>query len=95
MDSRYFMWDNLSTHCAPLIHQTVEGTYMHNIIWRPPYRPRDAPIEYRFCNLITGLQNRIFNIKNTVDLIQGIQKVVANLRGFNDIFASGFALVGY
>jgi transposase len=65
----------------------VEGTYMHNIIWRPPYRPQDAPIEYVFYNLITGLQIRTFNIENTVDLIQGIQNVVANLRGFNDIFA--------
>ena len=24
-DSRIFLWDNLVSHCAPMIHQTVEG----------------------------------------------------------------------
>ena len=89
--SRIFLWDNLSSHCAPLIHQTVEGTFNHLIIRRPPYRPRDAPIEYVFCQLISGLQRRTFDVENLVDLIQQIQNVITNLNGFNNLFGS----IGY
>ena len=86
--NRVFLWDNLSSHCAPLIHQTVEGTFNHQIVRRPPYRPRDAPIEYVFCQLITGLQLCTFNINNLVDLVQQIQFVITNLNGFNNLFGS-------
>ena len=85
---RIFLWDNLSAHCAPLIHQTVEGNYNHMIIRRPPYKPRDAPIEYVFCQMIQGLQRRTFEVENIPELMMAIQNVVMNLRGFNNLFGS-------
>ena len=85
-NSRIFLWDNLSSHCSPIIHQTVEGDFGHLIIRRPPYKPSDAPIEYIFCSLVQELQNRTFNTNNLVELIQSIQNVVANLSGFDNTF---------
>ena len=85
-ESRIFMWDNLSAHCAPIIHQTVEADFGHVIIRRPPYMPCDAPIEYVFCQLVVGLQSRTFDLANLADLINVIQSVVTNLNGFDNIF---------
>ena len=85
-DRRVFLWDNLASHCSPIIHQTVEGTYNHLIIRRPPYKPSDAPIEYIFCSLICELQSRTFEFNNLAELIHAIQVVVTNLNGFNNTF---------
>ena len=85
-ESRIFLWDNLSSHCSPIIHQTVEGQYGHTIIRRPPYKPSDAPIEYIFCQLVSELQSRTFQLNNLVELIHAIQVVVTNLNGFNNTF---------
>ena len=85
-ESRIFLWDNLASHCAPMIHQTVEGTWGHLIIRRPPYMPADAPIEYIFCQLIVGLQSRTFYMNNLADLVNQIQNVVTNLNGFDNTF---------
>ena len=84
--SRVFLWDNLTSHCSPIIHQTVEGEFEHLIIRRPSYKPSDAPIEYVFCNLMQELQTRTFEVNNLVQLVQAIQNVVANLGGFNNTF---------
>ena len=70
--SRIFLWDNLSSHCSPIIHQTVEGQFGHTIIRRPPYKPADAPIEYIFCQLMHELQSRTYDCNNLVELIQQI-----------------------
>ena len=85
-NSRVFLWDNLRSHCTPLIHQTVEAEYGHMIIRRPPYKPSDAPIEYIFCTLICELQSRTFDMNNLNELIHSIQLVVTNLSGFNNTF---------
>ena len=85
-NSRIFLWDNLSSHCSPIIHQTVEGEFGHLIIRRPPYKPADAPIEYIFCQLVQQLQLRTFEMNNIVELIQAVQNVVAILGGFNSTF---------
>ena len=85
-NERIFLWDNLSSHCSPLIHQTVEGNFGHIIIRRPPYKPSDAPIEYIFCQLIVGLQFRTFQLSNIPDLMHAIQVVVTNLKGFDNLF---------
>ena len=84
--SRVFLWDNLSSHCSPIIHQTVEGDFGHLIVRRPPYKPSDAPIEYIFCSLICELQSRTFTTNNVNELIHAIQLVVANLSGFDNTF---------
>ena len=85
-DSRIFLWDNLASHCAPMIHQTVEGQWGHLIIRRPPYMPADGPIEYIFCQLIVELQSRTFFMNSVVELVHEIQNVVTNLHGFDATF---------
>ena len=84
--SRIFLWDNLSLHCSPIIHQTVEGTYNHLIIRRPPYKPSNPPIEYVFCSLVSELKSRTFQFDNLPQLIHAIQVAVTNLNGFNNTF---------
>ena len=84
--SRVFLWDNLSSHCSPIIHQTVEGEFGHLIVRRPPYKPSDAPIEYIFCALICDLQNKTFQTNNLVELIHAIQISVQSLRAFDNTF---------
>ena len=84
--SRVFLWDNLSSHCSPIIHQTVEGEFGHQIVRRPPYKPSDAPIEYFFCSLICDLKNRTFHTNNLNELVHAIQVSVTNLKGFNNTF---------
>ena len=83
---RVFMWDNLSSHLSPIIHQTVEGNFNHLIVRRPPYKPSDAPIKYVFCSLICELQHRTFQHDNLNELIHSIQIVITNLQGFNNTF---------
>ena len=85
-ESRIFLWDNLSSHCSPIIHQTIEGEFGHTIIRRPPYKPADAPIEYVFCQLVHELQSRTFDINNVPELINAIQNIVASLNGFDNTF---------
>ena len=85
-DSRIFLWDNLASHCAPMIHQTVEGHWGHLIIRRPPYMPADGPIGYIFCQLILQLQSRTYFLNNTAELVHEIQNVVTNLQGFDATF---------
>ena len=85
-DSQIFMWDNLSSHCSPIIHQTVEGRFNHLIIRRPPYKPSDAPIEYVFCSLICELKQQTFQFDNLAQLIHAIHVVVTHLNGFDSTF---------
>ena len=85
-DRRVFMWDNLSSHCSPIVHQTIKGTYNHHITRCPPYKPSDAPIKYIFCSLISELKIRTFEFSNLNELIHAIQVVVTSLTGFDNTF---------
>ncbi|KAL7552297.1 hypothetical protein ACHAWF_015527 [Thalassiosira exigua] len=53
-DHRVLMWDNLISHHANYVHQTVlgrPGPPRFSIIARPQYHPKIAPIEYKICDL--------------------------------------------
>jgi hypothetical protein len=86
---KYFLWDNLGSHLAPLVYQTVQGRPggMFDIILRPPYKPQWGPIEYVFCQLADRLRDRIFQIHTLADLRQQILIVSAQLSGFDGTFA--------
>lgn len=50
---KFFMWDNLSVHRTDQVMATVENRasrqdHRFNVLFRPPYRPDVAPIEYIF-----------------------------------------------
>ena len=53
-DHRILMWDNLISHHAAYVHQTVvgrPGPPRFSIIARPQYHPKIAPIEYKICDI--------------------------------------------
>ena len=61
---RYLMWDNLSVHGTGLVRQTVEmrpsrPQYRFEIVPRPPYRPKYAPVEYMFCEISARLTHMV------------------------------------
>ena len=50
---KYFMWDNLRVHTTPMVTATLElretrDDFAFVPIYRPPYQPKVAPIEYIF-----------------------------------------------
>lgn len=94
---RWLMWDNLTSHGSPLVHQAVEGRPSANefgIIPRPPYQPKFGPIEYIFCELASELQRRIQRDWTLATLRVEIQNVVAGL-GRQGRFNNSFAHCGY
>ena len=53
-DHRVFLWDNLRSHHAAYVNQTVTGRTgpcRFTIVPRPPYQPKYGPIEYKICDL--------------------------------------------
>ena len=84
---RVFLWDNLSSHSTPLIHNSVARRQAgHRINPRPPYRPWMALIEYVFYQLADRLRQRVFRINKTVDLIHEIHEIIPTLSGFDATF---------
>lgn len=58
-DHRILMWDNLSAHHAPYVHQTVTGRVgprRFSIVARPQYHPKYAPIEYKICDVTNKIR---------------------------------------
>ena len=51
---RIFIWDNLNSHHANYVNQTVTGrggNTQFSIVARPPYMPKYGPIEYKICDV--------------------------------------------
>lgn len=88
-DDRYFLWDNLNSHLAPIVYQTVhgrQGIRLYHIIPRPPYQPKWAPIEYIICQLADRLRQQMHRINNLNDLMQQIMTIIPQLNGFDATF---------
>jgi hypothetical protein len=61
-DDSVFMWDNLRSHHAQVVWQTVEGRPSANRFRstpRPPYQPKYSLIEYVFCEICARLEQII------------------------------------
>jgi transposase len=90
---RVFLWDNLASHRAPVVAQTVEGRPSENwftIVHRPPYQPKFGPIEYVFCELAAQLEKLVQPDWSAEDLMLAIVNVASQLGrdgGFNNTFA--------
>ena len=85
-ERRVFLWDNLGSHTSPVVHQTVEADYGHIIMRRSAYRPADEPIEYVFCQLADRLRDRCHTIRNLLRLVNAINCIIGQLRGFDETF---------
>jgi hypothetical protein len=94
---RYFLWDNLTSHLAPIVYQTIEGRdngCSFECVPRPPYQPKYGPIEYVFCELACRLRDLAKEEWTYVTLRQEILNVAAQL-GLNGNFNSTFEHCGY
>jgi hypothetical protein len=96
-EERFFLWDNLGSHLAPVVAQTVEarnGPCHFTSIRRPPYQPKYGPIEYVFCDISCRLKDRVNQTDTTVTLIELIQQIASQV-GINGGFNNTFAHCGY
>jgi transposase len=94
---RVFLWDNLRSHLAPVVHQTVEGRPSNNvfrIVPRPACAPKYGPIEYIFCQLGDRLRERANHTWTNAILRQEIINVLGSL-GTDGRFNQTFAHCGY
>ena len=81
-NDRIFMWDNLRSHTTALVYQTVEGRPTPNlfqIVRRPPYQPKYAPIEYIICQLTTELSRVITVQDNTETMTMKIEQIASHV----------------
>jgi hypothetical protein len=94
---RYFIWDNLTSHKAPIVYQTIEGRIhgcSFECVPRPPYQPKYGPIEYVFCELACRLRDLAKEEWTYVTLRQEIFNVAAQL-GMDGKFDNTFEHCGY
>ena len=70
--------DDLSAHHAPRVANAI---YLagHRPLFRPPYQPEDAPIEYIINKIDTKLRARCYEAQNLGDLFSLIPQVIAEI----------------
>lgn len=90
---RTLMHDNLSSHKAPEIYDTIYDAG-HRVICRPPYRPYEAPIEWVFNQLACAVRLKWKKIKNEEDLVDTIISIIENRDGLGGFYEL-FQLCGY
>ncbi|GKZ00788.1 hypothetical protein MPSEU_001030500 [Mayamaea pseudoterrestris] len=94
---RVLLWDNLASHGAGIVYQTVVGRALpqrFRIIPRPPYQPKYGPIEYAFCMIGVQLREMSRQHWTVQHLEQAIHQVCAAI-GRGGGFDRTFAHCGY
>jgi transposase len=86
------LMDNLNSHHAPRV---VNSIYFsgHRPMFRPPYRPQDAPIEYIINQIDTKLRQRCFEIENEDILVGMIPQVFTEIE--DEAIRNTFIHCGY
>jgi len=82
--ARTILMDNLHAHTTPLVQQTITDAG-HQLLYRPKYRPADAPIEYVFNTLQAELRVRMREVDGT-NIVDHIRDIIANMNGFQNYF---------
>jgi transposase len=83
---RTFMWDNLNAHLSATVYNTVTFAG-HRVLNRPPYMPKDGPIEYVFNHLQNELNRRIQSISDDVSFRTQVHNIITQLGpGFDATF---------
>jgi transposase len=80
-----FICDNLSSHTNALVRHVVQQGG-HRLLFRPPYKPRDGPIEYVFNRLQHELSLRLHEIRNQRDLERSVYDIVRGITSFENYF---------
>jgi hypothetical protein len=98
--NRTLLWDNLRSHMAPLVTQTVyvrpPSTSLFRCVARPPYMPKYGPIEYAFAELGSRLQQqRVLQPNWNVAILRQVVTNILSELGRNGGFDATFAHCGY
>lgn len=85
---RTLMHDNLTAHHSNLVINSVRRSG-HRLLFRPPYRPVDGPIEYAIGTVEAKLRNKIHLLVDDNALIHQMQIIMTNIgpNGFQEYFA--------
>ena len=89
-DHRVMLWDNLNSHHAAYVHQTVTGRTgpcQFTIVPRPPYQPKYGPIEYKICDLTDDIRKRKTREWDSARLEQEVYAAARRIGPFNSSFA--------
>jgi transposase len=84
-NQRTFLCDNLSAHKHHIVRHLIHSNG-HRLIYRPPYHPREGPIEYVFNRLQHELTIRLHEINDAVDLQHAVYDIVRNILEFQNYF---------
>ena len=88
-DHRVFLWDNLNSHHAAYVTQTVlgrPGPCQFSIVPRPPYMPKYGPIEYKICDLTSEMMNDKMPDWDVPRMEQAIHQSAARIGPFDSTF---------
>jgi transposase len=80
-----FLCDNLSSHTNGLVRHVVHQGG-HHLLFRPPYNPRDGPIEYVFNRLQHELAIQLHKIGNQRELEQAVYNIIQDIASFENYF---------
>ena len=83
-DEKILLWDNLSAHQTGLVTATVElrpsrPQFQFQIVPRPPYQPKYAPIEYIFCEISARLSTMVQPQWSLLDLRMAIETCIVQV----------------
>ena len=80
-----FMMDNLHAHHSPMIYNTVHNAG-HTLVFRPPYMPWLAPIEYVFSQVTQLVAKQSFSVSSSQDVNGALRKAVREVSGIPATF---------
>ena len=89
-DHRIMLWDNLNSHHAAYVHQTVTGRMgpcQFTIVPRPPYQPKYGPIEYKICDLTDEVRKKKTGEWDCARLEQEVRAAALRIGPFDSTFA--------
>ena len=86
---RLLIWDNLTSHHAAYVTQTVvgrPGPCRFSIVPRPPYMPKYGPIEYKICDLTHVIRLRKSTSWDMAKLEREIYRAARDIGPFDSTF---------
>ena len=85
-----FTMDNLNSHRNDAVIALIH-VYGHGVVFRAPYWPVDGAIEFIFNSLQTLVRARLYDIRNSADLVAAIYAAIQSI----DTFGPYFINVGF
>ena len=86
---RIFLWDNLNSHHANYVNQTITGrggNTQFSIVAHPPYMPKYGPIEYKICDVTHECMKQKTPDWDIVRLEREVRDAVGRIGPFDSTF---------